>query len=195
MNGSGTMVNAKLDCDLPDARNVLDREGQTSEASEAAELREYREFVAKVAEASNGETILNRSSKHASVIIEWLFRKSRDSMKIVTRELHSGVYGAPDVICAGLEFVRKGGRIDVASEKRINRNEHPLITAIDAAGFGDKVTISPKADGSTFPFHYAVGDACHFRFEQNPDDFAAIVQFGGAALGARLDQIFPSFQS
>ncbi len=44
------------------------------------------------------------------------------------------------------------------------------------------------------PFHYAVADGLHFRFEKSPPNFEALVQFGGADVRARLADLFAAIE-
>lgn len=187
------------------AMKATDNELSTAKADERAdaereneELQEYRNFVARVAEAADGTTILNRSPKHASVIIEYLFRKSRHEMKILTGELHSGVYGHSSVIDAATSFLRDNpsARISIKSEKEIAQDRHPLLVAIDRAGFKDRISVETlSTDQARSPFHFAVGDGIHFRFEQSPPSYEALAQFGGEKFGSRLVKVFSALKS
>lgn len=166
-------------------------DGTKTDGKENGELKEYRDFVAKVAEAADGKTILNRSAQHAAVIVEFLFRKAEREMKIATGELHPIVYGVPGVIEAALSFLRKNAsaHIEIKSERSIDRATHPLLSAIDAAGYADRVTITVANE--RFPFHFALADGKHFRFERTPPGYEAVVQFGGAKFGSRLAEFYP----
>jgi hypothetical protein len=73
--------------------------GSSVDHREDYSMDEYREFVERIADGGwPSETILNRSSDHAAVILENLFRKAVDSVEILTSELKTDVYGIPGVI-------------------------------------------------------------------------------------------------
>ena len=158
-------------------------------------MDEYREFVERVADGVwPSETILNRSADHAAVIVENLFRKADRIVEILTSELKTDVYAMPTVISSAIDFLRRddGARIHILSETDLDRSAHPFLAAIDAAQFGDRLTVgiiraNTKQD---YKFNFAVADAKSFRFEESRESFEAIVGFGHDKFASRLHNVF-----
>jgi hypothetical protein len=160
-------------------------------------MDEYRDFVQRIADGEwPSETILNRSSDHAAVIVENLFRKAHETVEIVTSELKTEVYGLPAVISAAVAFLRRneGAAIRILSEKQLDRATHPFFVAIaiDGEHLGDQVSVravDAKAR-QTYKFNFAVADAKSYRFEESRDSFEAIVGFGHEKFATRLHNVF-----
>jgi hypothetical protein len=153
----------------------------------------YRTHVEKMAALADGGPILNRSPEHASVIIEWVFNTSSTIVEILTAKLDPDVYGKEGLVAAALEFLaRNNSRIEILSETVIDRGSHPLLSALDTAGFSDRVRLNlvPADKLKSYAFNFAVGDSKNFRFEQSRDSFEAVAHFGRDNVGKKLHEIF-----
>jgi len=163
------------------------------------DLQAYRAYVERVATEENPETVIrNRSIKHASVIVEFIFRRARQHVEILTGTLRDDVYGTPEAIGAAIDFLRRSptARIDILSEAPIGALDRFLV-AVAAAGFGDRVHrwIVPADVQLTYQHHIVVADSRCFRFEPARTAFEAFVQFGNEERGAFFHNIFASLQA
>jgi len=174
--------------------------GSSVDHREDYSMDEYREFVERIADGGwPSETILNRSSDHAAVILENLFRKAVDSVEILTSELKTDVYGIPGVIRSALGFLQQNdnARIYILTESTIDRTVHPFLQTIDDSGLGDRVSIrlvDPAAKAG-YKFNFAVADGRSFRFEESRESFEAIVGFGHDKFANRLHVIFDALSA
>lgn len=156
---------------------------------------DYRRYVEKLSNAGNAtEVILNRSSEHAAVVVEFLFRRAEYEMEILTNELAEDVYGVPGVIAAAQSFLERNlnASIHILAEKPVVRASHPLLRSLDQSGLGDRVHLAfiPEATQKTYNFNFAVADQKSYRFEETRTTREAIVQFGDAKFGAQLHSVF-----
>jgi hypothetical protein len=185
---------------LPVWQSILDffqidpPSGQPADEGECI-MNEYREFVAKVADSTwPSETIANRSWEHASVIIEFLFRKSETNVEILTSKLTESVYSCPPLVAAAKDFLRDHPQaiIKILSENKIERGAHPFLIAMDAEGFAGRVALKFIGANmhSRYKFNFAVADGKSFRFEDSRESFEAVVGFGHEKLASRLHVIF-----
>jgi len=163
-------------------------------------MDEYREFVTRIADGEwPSETILNRSSDHAAVILENLFRKAIDSVEILTSELKADVYGMPGVVNSALGYLQRNddARIYILAESTLDRAVHPFLKVIDDSGLGDRVSIKlvdPTAKAN-YKFNFAVADGRSFRFEESRESLEAIVGFGHDRFANRLHVIFSALSA
>jgi hypothetical protein len=172
----------------------------TAKPADDIEKREdliaYREFVDKIANAADGRVILNRSAAHAAIIIEYLFKKAKREVNILTGKLFERVYGAPGVVSTAIVFLRDhpSARLCIISEHRIDAT-HPLLSALkNTPGLSERVDcriLKPEIAEAT-PYHFAVADGSCFRFEREKKLLEAIVQFGETAVGQKLNDVFRS---
>jgi hypothetical protein len=158
-------------------------------------MNEYREFVARVSDSPwPSETIANRSWEHASVIIEFLFRKAENSVEILTSKLTESVYGCTPLIESAKEFLQTHpiATIRILSENNLDRENHPFLREMDAGGFAERVVLKFISDDIRirYKFNFAVADGKSFRFEDSRDSFEAVVGFGHDKVASRLHTIF-----
>ncbi len=156
----------------------------------------YREYVSRAADSN--ELILNRSSLHASVIVECIFVSSHKDVSILTGELNPEVYGREDVIKVVLEFLSRASdaQIAILAEKPL-APDHPLIAALRTSNMLSRLDlryVTPDLQ-KTYEYHFAVGDGSHFRFEASRESFEAVVHFGNQEAGERLKSEFSRLQS
>jgi hypothetical protein len=157
------------------------------------EMDMYRSHVQSLAVRLDGQTVLNRSPEHASVIIEAVFNSSSEVVQILTSRLAEEVYGKPSLIAAALEFLqRPHARVEILTETLLDRRQHPFLRAVDEAGYAERLSVRlvPKPLQDQYNFNFAIGDGKNFRFEESRASFDALAQFGSADVGEKLKTIF-----
>lgn len=163
-------------------------------------MEEYRQYVGKIAGAPGpSETIMNRSSEHAAVVLEFLFRKANSEIDILTDELAEDVYGTPALIAAAQAFLTNNpaAKISILAESKVDRLAHQFFRAIDGAGLGDRVTIAFVPDNvkKGYTFNFAVTDTDSYRFEEARHSREALVRFSDKGFAQTLRSIFHKLSS
>jgi len=128
--------------------------------------------------------------------MEFLFRHSRDTLRILTRRLSADVYGVPEVVEAAVGFLRRNrdASIQILAEWGVDRATNPLLQRLDAEGFTEQVSlrfVRPSVRDK-YKFNFSVGDEQSYRYEEFRDRREALVQFGGEAFASGLVRTFDS---
>jgi hypothetical protein len=157
----------------------------------------YSEYVERKATGTDpSDVILNRSSAHAAVVTEAIFRHARERVRLLTNQLSADVYGDGNVVNAAQAFLtdHPTAKLEILAERPIDRATHPLLSALDAGGVGGRVTLGfiPPQLSRDYDFNFAVADDGTYRFEKTRDNREAIVQFRSPNLGPTLHGIFES---
>jgi hypothetical protein len=177
---------------------VSDHTTSNEEKKRREQMEVYRRYVAEVAEAADGEIILNRSPEHAAIIVEYLFRRAESEVDILTLELNEIVYGEKGVIDAAMRFLQDhpSAKLNILSEKSVDKSSHPFLRALKRAGLMDRVDLRvvPEWLQQEYGYNFAVADGRHFRFEKEREHFDAVVQFGEKTVGEKLRSIFHTLQ-
>ncbi len=170
-----------------------------SDHEEKQNLSHYREYVQRVAEEADGERIiLNRTAGHAAIIVAALFAKAERKLEILTTCLADDVFGQDEVLRSVGEFLQKPDtEIDVLHEANIEPHSNKFLHAIHSAGFGNRIgtTLVPASVQADYDFHFAVADACHYRFQETRGRREAIVQFGNARTGHQIREVFQNLKN
>jgi hypothetical protein len=114
-------------------------------------------------------------------------------VSFLTGELNHGVYGAGEVTMAAADFLNRNSEASIRVLAEMDIPEDNLfLTALTAAALRDrvKILVVPPDLMKSHDYHFAVGDGKHFRFEPQRSAMKAIVRFGDANVGGRLQQIF-----
>jgi hypothetical protein len=153
----------------------------------------YRALVDAAAGAEDGRIVLNRTSEHASIIMEYLFRKAHDRVEIVTGRLTDSTYGTDETIKAALTFLagNPDAAIDILAEREIAL-DNKLMTAVRDAGFAERVVVThvPATIQASYQDHVIISDGVHYRYQKNRGDCAATVQFGSNGAVGKLREDF-----
>jgi hypothetical protein len=187
-----------------DGQPVTQREdslvpGQDKTLQSHPEMEDYRRLVNECAVAADGRVIFNRSPTHAAVVIENLFRVTEKEVDILTGHLFEPVFATQSLIDSAVSFLsnHKDSRLKIIHDDPIEPL-HPFLAAISAAKLMERVDIRPMTPElkEATPYHFAVGDARHFRFEPSKKTFEAVAQFGepevGGKLKVRFDHLYSS---
>lgn len=158
----------------------------------------YREQVQ--AHAESGRTgrasapVFNRSVAHAAIIIEILFKESRNEVDILTGCLNESVYGKPEVIAACQEFICSGGKLRILIERKgeFSGENHPMISKIKCMNGNGRVDIRfvPADIQGLYTYHFAVCDGKSYRMEGDRTKTEAIAQFGDEQISSSLVERF-----
>ena len=169
--------------------------GETPEELARRLTEEYRNYVkGKAFGEMPSEVFFNRSDGHARIVLEFIFRKAEDRVRILTRALSQDVYGDCEVIGAANDFLNThpNGKLEILSENPVDRAAHPLLSVLDRAGHKERVLLRfiPANTQKAYKFNFAVADGMHHRFEESRDSRQATVQFGEGGFGKNLEEIF-----
>ncbi len=164
------------------------------EEIEGADLETYRLYVECVSDLADGTVILNRSPKHAAIIISYLFKRAEKYVEILTNKLSQEVYANSDVIKAAVEFLRGDAhrRIRILHEEQLDFPTHPFVQALKNAGCSEQLLLSaiPKESQKRYKFNFALSDRKNYRFEKDRESYEAVVQFGEPRLSSQLGHVF-----
>lgn len=164
------------------------------EEIEGADLETYRRYVECVSKLADGTVILNRSPKHAAVIISYLFKRAQRCVEILTNRLSQEVYANAEVIQSAVEFVRGGSDriIHILHEEQLDFPTHPFVSALKNSDCSKQLILSaiPKESQRRYKFNFALSDRENYRFEKDRDSYEAVVQFGEAKLAGQLGKVF-----
>src|SRR4051794_12616517 len=96
------------------------------------DLDAYRRFVA--AAAATHKVIVNRDDEHAAILIAQIFRVSRHRIDILAGSLDPKVYGSPEVMNSGHEFMsHPNAAIRILAEQQIDHG-HPFVKMLSDFG-------------------------------------------------------------
>lgn len=77
------------------------------------ELTEYREFIQMLSEKSDSRIFLNKGPEHAKIVLEQIFRQSKEIVRIFAGNLTRIVGDDPAYISALSDFVERGGKVRI----------------------------------------------------------------------------------
>ena len=149
-----------------------------------AEYQRYKAYVRSVADRADGvEFIQNKTPEHAGAIIATLFEKARQRMRIMSGALRDSAFGCEEVIPNAIMFLRRPGTsMTIVVEERVTSEHNKFLAALKDADVLGSVVI--RLSKGPLPFHLAMADDAHYRFEANTNKCEAIAQFGLSDLGA-----------
>ena len=158
----------------------------------------FRELVDIIARSRNSaNTIACAIPRRAAVVMEHFFKQAHEKVCILTPDLQEAIYATPEVIAAATHFLRNDsmGKIELLVKEGFDAAAHPLITALRAAGFQDRVDLwsVPKHILIGCGGNFAVADARHVRMQTT--DTTAIAHFWNPKLGADVQGIFDDVKS
>jgi hypothetical protein len=159
-------------------------------------MDDYRTYVQAVAREADGrQTILNRSPAHASVIISTIFRTTQRRVEILTGRLRDDIYGTPEVVESAVSFLSRNpeARMEIVSIEGVAMPDNHFLTALRLHRVvNDQVFLGrcTEAQARVHGFRFLVGDGQHYRFQSDPANTEAVVQFGRNETGRKLHEIF-----
>lgn len=162
-------------------------------------IQEYRNKVVTAANSRDGkDPIFNGSLKHASIVMEAMFRFADKSVHILTGSLNPEVYAQYDVVAAARDFLlyKEDREVRILMEEDVPwlRMTHPLLLVLNQAKRERKdafqVRKVSKSYQEKYKYHFTVMDDDCFRYEEDRTVPAAITVFGRRASARRLQTIF-----
>lgn len=157
-------------------------------------LEDYRGHIDRVIREMSGETVLNGSHTHATILIERMFANAQCSMDILTRKFDPRVFGTSEAIEQAELFLGDQSRKMriLLEEVDSNFESHPFVHRLRnfwAAG-NLEIRALPKHLTTTLNINFAVMDDCGYRFERDKLRPVAVAAFGGTEFPARLKGFF-----
>lgn len=177
---------------------------------ERQELEQYREFIQMLSETSDDRIFLNKGPEHAKVVLEQIFKQSKESVRIFAGNLTRVVGDDPDYIAALSDFVQNDG-----SSVRILLNDYNEELAKESKLYmrlayfkskGKDIVVKStnakpyrKSDPEQKEFHFTVGDEKAYRMETDIKERKAEGSMNraetAAPMAAFFDSLFNSDQS
>jgi hypothetical protein len=157
------------------------------------DMERYIAFVTSAANSASGTTFFNEGKSHARIVLDNIFRISKNEVDILTSELTEDVFGSDSVIGSAIAFLREnvGAKISIISERPIS-DDHPFIDGLKKVGLLDRVEMLTTESAKQSVANFTVGDGQHFRFEPDKNKFNAICRFGDPKIGMNLKERFRS---
>ena len=142
---------------------------------------DYRLLIERLARERTGETVLNGSFSHASVINECMFRNSSSAISVLTRRLAPDVFGTDQFISAFGESGEKGTKVTILVEEASSEYlaEHPLAQALRNHPCVMIRRLSAK-HADDVEVNYTIMDGDSYRFERDKRKAVAVASFGGS---------------
>lgn len=163
-------------------------------------IQEYRNKVVTAANSRDGkDPIFNGSLKHASIVMEAMFRFADKSVHILTGSLNPEVYAQYDVVTAARDFLlykedREVRILMEAEDVAWLLITHPLLLVLNQAKReredAFQVRRVPKSYQEKYKYHFTVMDDDCIRYEEDRTVPAAITVFGRKASAKHLQAIF-----
>ena len=159
--------------------------------------QDYRAYVAEQSQRRPSQIFENRSTSHATVVIEHLLNGADAWIHFVTHKVNPSVYGSPEIIAAARAMLGRNNnaRIVLLAENNVDRLTHPFFATLDAEpGIGERIKLQfvPAEVQQTYSYNFGVNDHSDYRFEASREHHEAIVQFGGEAFAQSLENTFQS---
>jgi hypothetical protein len=147
------------------------------------DAEDYRSQIDRAIREMSGETILNGSHAHASIIIERMFAHARECVSILTRQFDPRIYGTSDTIEQARLFLGQPDRrcrIIVEEFDQASFERHPFVVQLLPYLQDGNLQIIRLKD-SLAPIinvNYSIMDDAGFRFEEDKKQAVAFAAFG-----------------
>jgi hypothetical protein len=154
----------------------------------------YRAHVASLASGAKDGLCLDLCFDQAAVATEYLFYVASNRIDILTESLESRIYGVDAVIGGAVAFLERTNttQLRVLAERTLDRDQHPLLIALRAAGLDHKVLLYqvPSPLRSTYAFQFMLVDSKHFRLQESRTSSESYTQFRNEILGRQMSRVF-----
>ncbi|HBM89078.1 MAG: hypothetical protein P1U69_00925 [Parvibaculaceae bacterium] len=154
----------------------------------------YRDKIDRLISESSGEIVLNGSHDHAAIIVERMFSRARESVKILTRKFDPRIYCDAETVEAAQQMLGDNSRsikILIEEIEATNPKGNPYFGELSQ--FGNlSIRVVPEVLREPISVNFTVMDDCGYRFEkdQSGSGATAIVAFGDVGLTERLSTLF-----
>jgi hypothetical protein len=159
---------------------------------------DYRNHIDRVIREMSGETVLNGSHAHATILIERMFANASQSIEVLTRKFDPRIFGTSEVIEQAELFL---GDKDRRAKILLEEVDEELL---EVHPFSEKlkkyreqgnleIKVLPPSYAETVDFNFAIMDDTGYRFERDKSKPVAVAAFGGDMVFAkRLKDFFAS---
>lgn len=139
----------------------------------------YRRLIERLIRERSGETVLNGSFLHASIINECMFKNAQSSLSVLTRRFSKDVFGSNAFIAAFKESAKQGCSVRILIEciDDDTISSHPLLDAM-LEHSGLEVRKLPCHAADEIECNYTIMDDDSYRFEQDKTEAVAVATFG-----------------
>jgi hypothetical protein len=160
-------------------------------------LEDYRGHIDRVIREMTGETVLNGSHSHATILIERMFANAEHSMDILTRKFDPRVFGTSEAIEQAELFLGdsdRKARVLLEEVDESHLSSHPFIQKLRGFwGPGNlEIKVLPTHLAQGINVNFAVMDDSGYRFERDKSRPVAVAAFGEKEFPARLKEFFNS---
>jgi hypothetical protein len=152
----------------------------------------YREKIDKIIVESSGEIVFNGSHDHAAVVIERMFARARESVKILTRKFDPRIYCDNSTVNSARKMLGDSSRrIEILVEDidATVRTDNPYFQKLWKAG-NLQIREVPSHLKGPLAINFALMDNSGFRLEKDQTGATAIVCFGDETIASRLNSLF-----
>jgi hypothetical protein len=158
-------------------------------------LEDYRGHIDRVIREMDGETVLNGSHSHATILIERMFANASETMDILTRKFDPRVFGTSEAIEQAELFLGdpdRKARILLEEFNDSHLDAHPFIQRLKGffATEGLEIRVLPKPIAKKVNVNFAVMDNTGYRFERDKSKPVAVAAFGKAEFPEKLKEFF-----
>jgi hypothetical protein len=158
-------------------------------------LEDYRGHIDRVIREMSGETVLNGSHSHATILIERMFANAERSMDILTRKFDPRVFGTSEAIEQAELFLGdsdRKARVLLEELEESHLSSHPFIQRLRGFWeFGNlEIKVLPKKYADDINLNFAVMDDSGYRFERDKSKPIAVAAFGDKDFPKRLKEFF-----
>lgn len=152
-------------------------------------IEEYRANINRLIDEMSGELALNGSHEHASVILERMFARAKNSVRILSRTLDPRIYAVPETLEACRRFLGNTERECKVIVEEFPSNSHGFLSL---GREYQNFQVKQVPDGLKKPvaINFALMDRSGFRFEKDQTETTAIAAFGEKDLTNSLDKVF-----
>jgi hypothetical protein len=156
---------------------------------------DYRSHIDRLIREMTGETVLNGSSAHASIIIERMFANATASVAILSRGFDPRIYGSYEAIeQAELLLGDPNRSISILLEnvEAETISSHPFVARLGA--YLDRGNLSirklPTHLADAVGINFAIMDETGYRIERDKTQAVAVASFGDVNFTTALRKFY-----
>lgn len=174
-------------------------------AEELNDLMKYKEYVQMLSEKSDNRIFLNKGKDHALIVIECIFRQSKESIRIFAGNLCRTVGNEPEYITALSNFIDRGGSVhillndfdDDLAKKSDLYKRLAYFKSLNKDIIVKKTTAKPYfvADEEQKEVHFTVGDKKAYRIETDIEQRTAQCCMNNPVVASQIADFYDNLMS
>ena len=139
----------------------------------------YRRLIERLARERAGETVLNGSFSHASIINECMFASAGDSLDVLACNFNKEIFGTESFIRAFKKCAENRVKVRILFEnaKISELPHHPLFEHFKSHP-NIEMKVLPQDIADTITCNYTIMDKDSYRFERDKNKPIAVATFG-----------------